>query len=188
MSTIDTDLLSADDEIQALMRVAESKAAIERWDRRSFLKLIGIAGGGFALGFYVRGTHADTLNAPNEFAPNAFLRISPDGSILIYSKGPEIGQGIKTAFPLIIAEELDADWAHVQVAQAPIDPAVYGRQSAGGSRSIPSGTCRALGSGSGWRAGGGWSRRTETGWGRAGLLTETPLACTVTSARRPILR
>ena len=63
--------------------------------------------------------------------------MSPDGSILIYSKGPEIGQGIKTAFAMIVAEELDADWSRVRVEQARIDPAVYGRQSAGGSRSIP---------------------------------------------------
>ena len=47
-------------------------------------------------------------------SPNAFLRISRNGSILIYSKGPEIGQGIKTAFPLIIAEELDAKWSDVR--------------------------------------------------------------------------
>ena len=72
-----------------------------------------------------------------DFAPNAFLRISSKGSILIYNKGPEIGQGIKTAFPLIIAEELDALWTDVVVEQAPVNPAVYGRQSAGGSRSIP---------------------------------------------------
>ena len=69
--------------------------------------------------------------------PNAFLRIAPNGSILIFNKGPEIGQGIKTAFPLIIAEELDAKWSDVTVEQAPVNPAVYGRQSAGGSRSIP---------------------------------------------------
>lgn len=104
-------------------------------DRRSFLKFTGMAGGGLALAFWV-GNEAQASTA-REFAPNAFLRISRSGSILIYSKGPEIGQGIKTAFPLIIAEELDARWSDVVVEQAPVNPAVYGRQSAGGSRSIP---------------------------------------------------
>ena len=107
--------------------------------RRSFLKLTGLAGGGLALAFYLEGgTQALAAQAGREFAPNGFIHISPDGSILIYSKNPEIGQGIKTAFPMIIAEELDADWEDVRVEQAPIDQAVYGRQAAGGSRSIPS--------------------------------------------------
>ena len=114
--------------------------------RRSFLKLTGIAGGGLILAFSLGG-RSQAYGAPaqpgaseaggGELAPNAFLRVSPDGSILIYSKGPEIGQGIKTAFPLIVAEELDARWEDVVVEQAPVNPAVYGRQSAGGSRSIP---------------------------------------------------
>lgn len=107
--------------------------------RRLFLKLAGLSGGGLALAFYIGAedpAQAQTLAA--DFAPNAFVQISNDGSILIYSKGPEIGQGIKTAFGLIIAEELDADWQRVRVEQAPINPAVYGRQGAGGSTSIPS--------------------------------------------------
>lgn len=107
--------------------------------RRNLFKVAGLVGGGLVLAFYLGGrnsAHAESL-VPPEFSPNAFLRISANGSIVIYSKGPEIGQGIKTAFPLIIAEELDADWKQVQVEQAPINPEVYGRQSAGGSRSIP---------------------------------------------------
>ncbi len=133
----------ADDELRALMHDIERGTApallrAVKFGRRDFLKLTGMAGGGLLLAFHVGGDAA-AASAPTsgDFAPNAFLRISPKGSILIYSKGPEIGQGIKTAFPLIIAEELDAKWSDVTVEQAPVNPAVYGRQSAGGSRSIP---------------------------------------------------
>jgi isoquinoline 1-oxidoreductase beta subunit len=106
--------------------------------RREFLRLSGAAGGGLMLAAYApRSVRA--ANDPvteSKFAPNAFLRISADDSILIYAKGPELGQGIKTAFPLIVAEELDADWARVRVEQALVKPEIYGSQSAGGSRSI----------------------------------------------------
>ena len=134
-----------DESVRALMldiergTVAAPLRAI-KLDRRSFLRLTGLAGGGLVLAFSV-GREAEAASAAtaagSDFSPNAFLRISRNGSILIYSKGPEIGQGIKTAFPLIIAEELDAKWSDVRVEQAPVNPAVYGRQSAGGSRSIP---------------------------------------------------
>ena len=73
----------------------------------------------------------------NDQAMNAFIRIAPDNSITIYSKCPEIGQGIKTSFGVIIADELDADWNHVTMEQADINPKVYGSQGAGGSTSIP---------------------------------------------------
>jgi isoquinoline 1-oxidoreductase subunit beta len=108
-------------------------------DRRSFLKLTGITGTGLILGFSLK--HAvSPLNAAenSEFIANEFVRIGTDGKILLYSKNPEIGQGIKTAVPMIIAEELDADWTHVVVEQAPINEALYGRQSAGGSNSLTS--------------------------------------------------
>jgi len=116
----------------------------EDLDRRSFLKLTGVAGGGLTLAFFIGDTSellaATTQSeAASQFSPNAFIRISPNGPILIYAKNPEIGQGVKTSLPMIIAEELDADWADVQVEQSRIDQDAYGRQAAGGSRSIPSG-------------------------------------------------
>ena len=128
---------AADAEVHAILAAAEGRTSGIRVDRRGFLKLAGFAGGGLALAFWL-GDTATAAEAGKEFVPNAFLRIAPDGKITILSKGPEIGQGIKTSFPMIIAEELDADWAKVSVEQAPINPTLFGRQSAGGSRSIPS--------------------------------------------------
>src|SRR6202007_861634 len=78
----------------------------------------------------------DTTNVKDQ-AMNAFIRIAPDNTITIYSKCPEIGQGIKTSFGVISAEELDADWNHVVMEQSDINPKVYGSQGAGGSTSIP---------------------------------------------------
>jgi isoquinoline 1-oxidoreductase beta subunit len=130
----------ADDDLRDLLHHAESGSAAGTFravklDRRSFLKLTGMTGGGLVIAFSM-GRPADAAGHA-DFAPNAFLRISRKGVITIFNKGPEIGQGIKTAFPLIIAEELDAKWSDVEVLQAPVNPAIYGRQSAGGSRSIP---------------------------------------------------
>ena len=103
-------------------------------NRRSFLKMTGIATGGLILGWHVpKFAIAATLENPK--ALNAFLQITPDSQVMIYSPNPEIGQGVKTSMPMIVAEELDADWEMVTVRQAPIDP-IFGRQSAGGSRSI----------------------------------------------------
>lgn len=134
------DRLARDPNLRAVLEEAESDAPVvwQTLDRRTFLKLTGLAGGGLTLA-------ACFGEAPNpiadlredDFSPNAFISILPDGTVLIYSKSPEIGQGIKTAFSMIVAEELDAEWSDVRVEQAPINEEVYGRQSAGGSRSIP---------------------------------------------------
>ena len=109
-------------------------------DRRSFLRLATMAGGGLVLGYYLRPTgraevaKTDAGTVDGVFIPNAFIRIAPDGSVTVYSARPEVGQGIKTSLPMIVAEELGADWKTVTVLTAPIDPA-FGPQFAGGSLS-----------------------------------------------------
>src|SRR5947208_13983823 len=116
--------------------------------RRSFMKLASFAGGGLVLAFHLdtrparaeEGAPAPDGNGhAEETVINSFVRIAPDNTVTVYSKGPEIGQGIKTAFGLIIAEELDADWKTVKVDQATVNPKVYGYQGPGGSTSIPRG-------------------------------------------------
>jgi len=106
-------------------------------DRRSFLKISGGLGVGLVLAFSLGGK-ARAASAGGQTELNAYVRISPEGSIFIHSKNPEIGQGIKTAMPMIIAEELDADWNDVKVEQSPINEKIFGWQNAGGSRSIAS--------------------------------------------------
>ncbi|OJY74513.1 MAG: hypothetical protein BGP09_18195 [Rhizobium sp. 60-20] len=106
--------------------------------RRGFFKLAGGSAAGLILGFYLGGeAFAAEATDGRDQPMNAFIRIAPDNTITIYSKCPEIGQGIKTSFGVIIAEELDADWNHVVMEQADINPKVYGSQGAGGSTSIP---------------------------------------------------
>ena len=113
--------------------------------RRTFLKLAGASGAGLVMGFHLPQRSLSPpprrrrprAEASKDQSINAFVRIAPDNKVTVYSKAPEIGQGIKTAFGLIIAEELDADWNHVVVEQADFNPKVYGYQGAGGSTSIP---------------------------------------------------
>jgi len=107
--------------------------------RRGFLKLSAITGGGFVLATMANGSllAADADAAVSTAELNAFIKVSTDGTITIYSANPEMGQGIKTALPMIIAEELGAAWEDVEVLQSPIDEQAFGRQGAGGSTTIP---------------------------------------------------
>lgn len=116
---------------------------LARAGRRDFLRRSALAGGGLVLGFYLNGSGnaAEQVAKPAavpgaEFKPNAFIRIGRDGIVTLVSKQPEIGQGIKTSLPAVIAEELEVSWKDVRIVQGDLDPA-YGRQSAGGSTSTP---------------------------------------------------
>ncbi len=120
----------------------ESQNNSLNFSRRNFLKTSVLAGGGMLIGF-------NLLNAckPNAVPPvdisklnftdfNAFIKISEEGYVTIFSPNPEIGQGVKTSMPMIIAEELDVAWDKVNVAQGALDTKNYQRQVAGGSQSI----------------------------------------------------
>jgi len=120
-------------------------ATIPNESRRSFLKIAATAGSGLVLGFNwfeSKGAAPFAVVDPAAGAVaavdfNSYLSISPAGVVTILSPNPEVGQGIKTAFPIIVAEELDADWTKVVVEQAPLDTKKFQRQVAGGSGSIP---------------------------------------------------
>lgn len=106
---------------------------IVKVSRRNFLKVSGLAGTGLILGFGLASGKYKPLNSI--FEPNAFLKIGSDNTIIIFSKNPEIGQGVKTSLPMIIAEELEVDWNKIKVEQAPLDSRLGG-QFAGGSTAI----------------------------------------------------
>ena len=113
-------------------RVVNGPLRIDKLGRRQFMKLTGLVGGGLMLSFTLPRASA----ASGPLQPNGYVRIDADG-IVLFAKNPEVGQGVKTSLPMIIAEELDAAWQDVTVEQSAIDANLYGAQFAGGSMSIP---------------------------------------------------
>ncbi|WP_422351483.1 molybdopterin cofactor-binding domain-containing protein [Flagellimonas sp.] len=112
------------------------------FSRRAFMRTSSLAGGGMLIGFNLFQACKPKAEPPvdlsllnyNDF--NAFIKIADNGAVTIYSPNPEIGQGVKTSMPMIIAEELDVAWKDVYVEQGILDTENYQRQVAGGSQSI----------------------------------------------------
>ncbi|WP_221032543.1 xanthine dehydrogenase family protein molybdopterin-binding subunit [Actomonas aquatica] len=124
-------------------RFADRNAAATGVSRRGFIKTTGAAYAGLSLGLMLPGRSAAADKNPafpapddGDFAPNFHLRIARDGSVVIVSQNPECGQGVKTALPMLIAEELEVTWDSVQITQAGLDNR-YQRQMAGGSGATP---------------------------------------------------
>jgi len=108
-------------------------------DRRAFLKVSILASGALIVGVGCNKDPVQASSADNSaWKPNLYVRIEPDGMITIVSKNPEAGQGVKTAFPMVVAECLAVDWKTVTVEQADLDDR-YGRQVVGGSWGTPDG-------------------------------------------------
>lgn len=120
-----------------MTRIVDSSA--RTIDRRAFIRVSALAGGGLLVGTYLKlgpaSALAETLSASaDKFAPNAFISITPSGAISIIAPNSEMGQGIKTGLPMIVAEELDVPWEQVTIVQGDLNPA-YGRQFSVGSQS-----------------------------------------------------
>src|SRR5216683_4844926 len=102
--------------------------------RRSFLTVGAAAGAGLVIGFYL--PHGSSSNA-EVFSPNAYLRITPENKVIIVVARSEMGQGVRTALPMILAEELEADWKTIQIEQVGAST-LFGSQATGGSASVSS--------------------------------------------------
>src|SRR5580658_7876000 len=110
-------------------------------DRRSFLKVTATSAGGVLIGLHMDPQQADAQGRggppPPPPDPHTYVRIAPDGTVTIMAKNPEVGQGIRTMLPMLIAEELDVDWKSVKIEQTDFDDSKYAGQVAGGSTGTP---------------------------------------------------
>lgn len=113
--------------------------------RRQFLKFSVAASGGLLIGFYLPESSGKAAAQASDsvFMPNAFVRIGADEQITVIVNHSEMGQGVYTSLPMLLADELDADWSKVGFESAPVDPKynhpAFGMQMTGGSSSVWSG-------------------------------------------------
>src|SRR5882762_6073202 len=110
-------------------------------DRRSFLRVSAVAGGGLLLAFHLDPVAEIFAQAPQAppaaFLPTAFLRVTADGIVTIMGKNPEIGQGVNTRLPKITADELDLHWKDARIDQADLDETKYAPPRPGASTDTP---------------------------------------------------
>lgn len=109
------------------------------FSRREFIRVSALASGGLIIGCVLPGRARASAplvdNTARAFTPNAFIKITPDGLVTLVAKNPELGQGVKTALPMILAEELGADFSKVRIEYGALN-AQLGPQDAGGSMSV----------------------------------------------------
>ena len=107
-------------------------------DRRSFLRVSALGGGGLLIGLYLKPlgfAQAPGAAPPAPLLPSAFIRVGRDGIVTLMAKNPEEGQGVKAMLPMLIAEELDVDWKDVRIEQTDVDQAkVWRRRSRAAAR------------------------------------------------------
>ncbi|MFT5674418.1 MAG: isoquinoline 1-oxidoreductase beta subunit [Paraglaciecola sp.] len=118
-----------------ILKPNENHSDVQNQSRRTFLKVASATSGGLMLSFSIPSL-ASASATSSEFTPNAFIELSENGDTLIYCGRCEMGQGISTALPAVVADEMEADWSRVSVKQADGDEDKYGSQATGGSASI----------------------------------------------------
>ena len=105
--------------------------------RRAFLKTTAIGGASLIIGF--NGSRLFAADAPNEFKPNGWVRIDGDGTVTLTIGKSEMGQGVRTAWAMMLADELGADWSRIKLIQASPGPAPFDDLGTGGSGSMEDG-------------------------------------------------
>src|SRR5437762_2009180 len=114
---------------EAAMKPGFEGIAFQGISRRAFLISSGAAAVGIAFGSF-----SDKIFAQLEpFSPNGWVRVGTDNIVTVYAPACEMGQGVMTAMPLLIAEEMDLDWGRVRVEQAPYNPKLFGNPLFGGN-------------------------------------------------------